>query len=264
MKTVVVTGSTRGIGRGLAQQFLQRGCNVVVSGRSQESADAVVAELASGAEADRLLAVACEITDAGQLQNLWDRAVEKFGVVDVWINNAGMSIARKNLAETAPADLAAIVNVNLTGLLLANRVALAGMTAQGAGQIWNMEGFGSGNQVQPGMCAYGATKRAVNYINKSLQKEVSGSGVQVCTLSPGIVVTDLLIGDYDTASPEWEKSKKVFNILGDKVETVTPFLVDGILKADKSGAKVAWLTGGKAFSRFLTAGFNKRDLFADM
>ena len=79
MKTVVVTGSTRGIGRGLAQQFLQRGCNVVVSGRRQESADAVVAELASEAEADRLLAVACEITDAGQLQNLWDRAVEKFG-----------------------------------------------------------------------------------------------------------------------------------------------------------------------------------------
>ena len=138
------------------------------------------------------------------------------------------------------------------------------MQALGGGQIWNMEGFGSGGQVQPGMCAYGATKRAVNYINKALQKEVKDTPVQVCTLSPGIVVTDLLMGDYDLASPEWQKSKRIFNILGDTVETVTPFLVDGILKTDKSGGKVVWLTGGKAFGRFMTAGFNKRDLFADL
>jgi hypothetical protein len=93
---------------------------------------------------------------------------------------------------------------------------------------------------------------------------VKDTPVQVCTLSPGIVVTDLLMGDYDLASPEWQKSKRIFNILGDTVETVTPFLVDGILKTDKSGGKVVWLTGGKAFGRFMTAGFNKRDLFADL
>lgn len=261
MKTVVVTGSTRGIGRGLAEQFLQRQCNVVVSGRNQDAVDAVVSELEAAQGSGQVLGIACEITDATQLQNLWDRSIEKFGSVDVWVNNAGMSIPRKHLAESDPGQLEAIVAVNLTGLLLANRVALAGMQAQGRGQIWNMEGFGSGNQVQPGMCAYGATKRAVNYINKALQKEIAGTGVQVCTLSPGIVVTDLLVGDYDTASPEWEKSKKIFNILGDKVETVTPFLVEGILKTNKSGAKVVWLTGGKAFARFMTAGFNKRNLF---
>ena len=175
-----------------------------------------------------------------------------------------MSAPRKALADTDEASIHQVVATNLAGLLLANRVALRGMRAQGAGQIWNMEGFGSGGQVQPGMCVYGATKRAVNYINKALQKEVGGSGVQVCTLSPGIVVTDLLMGDYDTASAEWEKSKKIFNILGDKVETVTPYLVDGILKANKSGARVAWLTTPKAFARFMTAGFNKRDLFSDL
>ena len=112
------------------------------------------------------------------------------------------------------------------------------------------------------MVAYGATKRAVTYLNKALQKEVKGSVVQVCTLSPGIVVTDLLTGDYDLESDEWQKAKKILNILGDNVETVTPYLAEGILNTDKSGAKVAWLTGGKAFVRFLTAGFNKRDLFA--
>jgi NAD(P)-dependent dehydrogenase (short-subunit alcohol dehydrogenase family) len=264
MKTVVITGSTRGIGRGLAENFLQRGCAVVISGRQQEAVDRVVEELSRHYDAERITGQACEITESEQLQALWDQAVGRFGQVDIWINNAGVSAPRKPLAETDPEIISRVVNINLSGLLLANSVALRGMNTQGHGQIWNMEGFGSGGQVQPGMCTYGATKRAVNYINKALQKEVKDSGVQVCTLSPGIVVTDLLMGDYDTTSPEWEKSKKIFNILGDKVETVTPSLVEGILKADKSGAKVAWLTGGKAFMRFMTAGFNKRDLFADM
>jgi NAD(P)-dependent dehydrogenase (short-subunit alcohol dehydrogenase family) len=264
LKTVVITGSTRGIGRGLAENFLARDCAVVISGRQQSSVDELVASFGERFGADRVAGVACEITDADQLQGLWDVASSRFGKVDVWINNAGISVPRVPLHEAAATDLMQIVDVNLGGLLLANAVALRGMLAQGDGQIWNMEGFGSGGQVQPGMCAYGATKRAVNYINKALQKEVRDSGVQVCTLSPGIVVTDLLVGDYDTSSPEWEKSKKIFNILGDKVETVTPFLVDGILKARKSGAKVAWLTTGKAFRRFMGAGFNKRDLFADL
>jgi len=207
---------------------------------------------------------ACDISDGSQLQGLWDEAASRFGQVDIWINNAGVSAPRKSLADSNEEIIQQVVAINLCGMLLANRVALRGMNKQGLGQIWNMEGFGSGGQVQPGMCVYGSTKRAVNYINKALQKEVKGSGVQVCTLSPGIVVTDLLTGDYDTSSPEWEKSKKIFNILGDKVETVTPYLVDGVLKADKSGAKVAWLTTGKAFARFMTAGFNKRDLFTDL
>lgn len=263
MKVVVITGSTRGIGLGLAENFLRRGCKVMISGRSQEVVDDVVARLAGQFSTDSVTGCACEITDADQLKGLWDAAAQRFGQVDVWINNAGISLPRLPLKDTDPAQIEKVVEINLGGLLLANRVALRGMTAQGSGQIWNMEGFGSGGQMQPGMCVYGATKRAVNYINGALQKEVKGTGVQVCTLSPGIVVTDLLIGDYDTTSPEWEKSKKIFNILGDKVETVTPFLVNGILKVDKSGAKVAWLTGGKAFSRFMTAGFRKRDLFAD-
>jgi NAD(P)-dependent dehydrogenase (short-subunit alcohol dehydrogenase family) len=264
MKTVVITGSTRGIGRGLAENFLARGCRVMVSGRQQALVDEVVAELATGHGGDNVKGKACEITEVEQLQSLWDEAINCFGRVDIWINNAGISIARKPLRQTDPAAISRVVAVNLGGVLLANQVVLAGMDAQGSGQIWNMEGFGSGGQVQPGMCAYGATKRAVNYINKALQKEVKGTGVQVCTLSPGIVVTDLLVGDYDTSSPEWEKSKKIFNILGDTVATVTPFLVDGVLKADKSGAKVAWLTTGKAFRRFMGAGFNKRDLFREL
>lgn len=262
MKTVVVTGSTRGIGRGLAEAFLARGCEVVVSGRSAGAVAQTVAALEAGAPG-RVAGAACDITRVEQLEALWTLASTRFGRVDVWINNAGMSIHRGPLHAARPADLEAIVATNLTGALLANRVAIAGMLAQGGGQVWNMEGFGSGGQTQPGMTAYGATKRAIHYLNASLQKELKGTPVQVCTLSPGIVVTDLLVGDYDPASPEWTKAKKIFNILGDTVETVTPWLADRVLASNRPGAKVAWLTAGKAFGRFMTAGFNKRDLFAE-
>jgi NADP-dependent 3-hydroxy acid dehydrogenase YdfG len=168
------------------------------------------------------------------------------------------------------ADIEKIVATNLTGLMLANRIVLAGFVQQGNGQIWNMEGYGSNGATQSGMASYGATKRAVHYLNRALRKEAAeynkenSTNIQVCILSPGIVVTDLLIGDYDTKSEQWKKVRKIFNILGDKVETVTPWLVDGVLASNKNGAEVAWLTGGKAFTRFLKATFVKRDLFSEM
>lgn len=263
MKTVVVTGSTRGIGRGLAQNFLVRGCKVVVSGRGEQAVQQVVGELAAQPRAQGVSGIACDVTRYDDLQALWNFAVNEFGGVDVWVNNAGVSIPRAPLWEAATEDIKAIVDINLTGVLLACKVAMLGMKGQGFGQIWNMEGFGSDGMAQAGIVAYGATKRAVNYLNKALRKDAAGAGVQICTLSPGIVVTDLLTGDYQPDSEEWRRAKRVFNILADRVETVAPFLVDGILKADKDGAKVAWLTRGKAMRRFLTAGFNKRDLFAE-
>ncbi len=264
MKNVVITGSTRGIGHGLAREFLKRNCRAIITGRAAGKVDAVVARFAGEFGADRVAGTVCEVTSFDSLQSLWTSADSEFGSVDIWINNAGMSIRRTPLADQDPAALAAIVQTNLAGVLYASKVVIAGMQAQGHGQLWNMEGFGSGGQTAPGMAAYGCTKRAVAYLNKALQKEVKGTGIQVCTLSPGIVVTDLLVGDYDLASPEWQRAKKVFNILGDTVETVTPYLVDGMLGSDKTGARVVWLTRGKAFRRFALAGFSQRDLFADV
>ena len=264
MKTVVVTGSTRGIGRGLAEKGRARGCRGESRGRSQETGDQVVAELAAQFGQDKVAGKACDISSFDQVQALWEHAKSSFGTVDVWINNAGITIDTKPIYEVDAADLQNIVNTNLLGILLTNKVAMGGMKEQGSGQIWNMEGFGSNGMVRLGMGPYGATKRAVNYLNKSLRKDAAGTGVQVCTLSPGMVITDLLIGEYDLQSPEWQKTKKIFNILADKVETVTPWLVDGVLASNKDGAKVEWLTTKKVMGRFLTASFRKRDLFAGM
>jgi NAD(P)-dependent dehydrogenase (short-subunit alcohol dehydrogenase family) len=210
----------------------------------------------------RVVGAACDVTDTAQLEALWQAAATAFGRVDVWINNAGVSIRRVPLHQADPRDLEAVVYTNLTGMLLACRVAIAAMLKQGGGQVWNMEGFGSNGMTQPGIIPYGSTKRAVQYLTAALQKELKGTPVHACTLSPGIVVTDLLVGDYDRSSADWERVKRIFNILGDTVDTVTPFLADGVLAADRPGARVAWLTGGKVAWRFLTAGFSRRDLFA--
>ncbi len=263
-KRIVITGSTRGIGNGLAREFLKRRCRVAVSGRSAGQVGAVVADLAEQYGRSRVCGTACDVTDPEQLQGLWDCAAGAFGGVDLWVNNAGISVRRGPLWEQDDRDLAAVVDTNLTGALLASRTAIANMVQQGHGQLWNTEGFGSDGATQPGMAAYGATKRAVRYLQSALRRDTADTPVQVCTVSPGIVVTDLLVGDYDTTSEDFERAKRVFNILGDTVHTVTPWLADQMLATDKSGARVAWLTRRKAFGRFMTAAFRRRDLFSDL
>lgn len=261
---VVITGSTRGIGRGLAHEFAARGASVTISGRNAATVDDVVAELQTTHGGDRVTGTACDVTVVDQLEALWQHAVNRFGGVDLWINNAGVSAPRQPLWTQSATAIATTIETNLTGALLGSAVAIRGMLDQGSGQLWNVEGFGSDNATQPGMAAYGSTKRAIRYLQKALVKETKDTPIQICTMSPGIVVTDLLVGDYEIPSPEWDRARKIFNILGDDVETVTPWLVDQMLHTNKSGARVAWLTRGKAARRFMSGAGKKRDLFAHL
>lgn len=257
MTVAVVTGGTRGIGLGLARELMARDCQVVVCGRSPERLAEAVAELG-----DHAHGVVADVTDRADVQRVWDEAVAAYGRVDVWINNAGLSAPRRPLPEVPVPAAEAVLRTNVLGVIHGCAVAQTGLAAQdGGGWIWNMEGFGSTGQVQPGMATYGASKRAVTYLTESLVKETKGSSVKVGFLSPGIVATDLLVGDYDDPA-DFEKARKIFNILGDRVETVTPWLAERVLAAGKSGTRVAWLTTPKAMGRFMTAGFRKRDIFA--
>jgi NAD(P)-dependent dehydrogenase (short-subunit alcohol dehydrogenase family) len=262
MKTIVITGSTRGIGYGLAEQFLQRGCRVAVSGRSEQAVNQAVAQLTNKYGGDRVAGQPCDVSVYEQAQKLWDAAAQRFGRVDVWINNAGISNPYVKFWEVKPEMLKAVTDTNLLGSLYGSHVALRGMLAQGGGQLYNMEGFGSDGRVGDGLTVYGCTKAAIRYLNKALLHDAKDTPVQIGTLSPGIVLTDLWSELYDGQPERWEKAKKIVNILGDKVETVTPWLVERVLANNKNGARIAWLTPGKAASRFMTAPFRKRDLFA--
>jgi len=266
-KVVVITGGTRGIGLGLSRELLARGCRVAICGRSQTSVDKALADLGV---LDRTVGVVADVTDEDAVSLLWDVAHAAFGRVDIWVNNAGVSSSRKPLHEADAKDIRDVIETNLLGAIVGSRVALRGFLAQGAnesgsaGSLWNMEGFGSNGMTSPGIAPYGASKRAVTYLSKALLKETKDLPVEVGRLSPGIVLTDLLFGDYDGDAEQLAKAKKIFNILGDQVETVTPFLADQLLAHKGTGGHIQWLTKRKAFARFATAGVRKRDLFADL
>ena len=257
-RVVVVTGGTRGIGLGLARELIARGCRVVVCGRSEASVASALAELGP-----QSTGVTADVASRASVQAVWDHAVATFGHVDVWINNAGISAPRKPLTELGEDTVAAVVSTNVLGVANGSAVAIEGMRSQPAGGwVWNMEGFGSNGQKQVGLATYGASKRAVTYLTETLVKEVADSNVKVGFLSPGIVATDLLVGDYEDPA-DFERVRKIFNILGDRVETVTPWLAEHLLAARKNGARVAWLTTPKVVGRFATAGFRKRDIFTE-
>lgn len=259
MKTVVITGSTRGIGLGMAQAFLARGCQVVISGRKAESVEQAVADLSRQYSADAVLGIPCDVTHLEQVQALWDATVEHFGKVDIWINNAGLATNLTDFWEHEEAQMQVVVNTNILGSMYGAKVALRGMLRQGFGGLYNMEGFGShGGRTMRGMTLYGTTKAATAYLTRSLAQEVEGTPIIVGSLSPGMVVTDMLLNQRKGDPKDWERSKRAFNILADRVETVVPWLVNQVLENRQNGKRIRWLTGGKIMTRFLSAPFTKR------
>jgi NAD(P)-dependent dehydrogenase (short-subunit alcohol dehydrogenase family) len=260
-RTIIITGSTEGIGFGLARAFLTHGCNVVISSRTPAKVSTAVETLAVEFEASRVLGQVCDVTDADALQSLWDTAVQHFGGVDIWINNAGRSHAARPAWELDNRDIESVIATNVTGMMLASKVAVRGMLAQGHGFLYNMEGLGSDGRLVTDTAVYGSSKSALRYFSRALEAETKPTCVRVGRLSPGMVLTDLLIGETRQDNPNWERNKRVFNILADKVETVAPFLAQEVLENQKHGALITWLTTGKIAWRFLTAAFKKRELF---
>ena len=265
-KRIVITGSTRGIGKGMAAEFLRRGHAVVICGRSQTAVAGALTELrALGTHDGKLHGVACEVSSRKQLQHLWDDSVRAFGGVDIWINNAGISHPRQRGGELCEDDIERVATTNLLGMMWATQVAMLGMAAQAdGGYIYNMEGYGSNGMINAGMGLYGASKFALTYFNKCLLAETRNNKVRICYLSPGIVLTDLLKRDMSSNNPgDWERTKRIYNILADRVETVTPWLAEHVLLNTRAGARVAWLTSGKAAGRFFMSLIRKRQIVTD-
>lgn len=263
MKVVVITGSTRGIGYGLADAFLDRDCAVVISGRTQAAVEAAIANLSENHDPQKLFGCSCDVRNHIQVQQLWDRSQAHFGHIDYWINNAGIGTTPANFWQIPTETTSALVDVNIKGLMHGCHVAIQGMEEQGSGFIYNMEGLGSDGRHVDRIVTYGTTKCAIAYFTKGLAKEVQNTPVHIGSLSPGMVITDLLMGNYEEGSPEWNRAKKIFKILADRVETVTPWLVDRMLRNKVNGKRLRWLTTPMIMWRFMTAGILKRDPFID-
>ena len=258
-KVGVITGSTKGIGYGLAEEFLKRGCSVVVSGRRQDVLDQAVAKL-SATYNGKVAGCLCDVSKLEDHERLFAFAKEKFGRVDVWINNAGVAHQQRNLWELSNEVVENVVKSNVLGSLYGTRTAYNGMLAQGGGWIYNFEGFGSNGRVREGITLYGMTKSAIAFMGKSFAAELKDSPVKTGLIQPGMVITDMVTGQYSDPQ-EFTKVKPIFNIIASRLEDVVPVLAEKILSNETNGARIDFLPRWKLMLRFMTAPFVKRNVF---
>jgi NAD(P)-dependent dehydrogenase (short-subunit alcohol dehydrogenase family) len=260
--SIVVTGGTKGIGLGMADAFLARGCKVTIGSRGEEATARALRSLGDKHGPDRVAGRAVDVSEYSQLQALWDLAAERFGRVDVWINNAGTSNPQIPLSEQTPETIAAVAKTNLLGTMNGSSVALRGMRKQGGGALYNMEGYGSDGEKMVGMALYGSTKYAIRYFTRSIVLETRDSPVLVALLSPGVVVTDLLTSVYEQGNAErWRFARWLFKFIADPVEVVSPWLADAVLANDRHGVRLAWMTIPRAVLRFFNPRYHRRELF---
>jgi NAD(P)-dependent dehydrogenase (short-subunit alcohol dehydrogenase family) len=269
-KTIVITGSTKGIGYGLAEEFLKAGHNVVVSGRRQDTVDRAVSALKALATAGRAVGVACDVADFAQVENLWRQATKVFGRIDIWINNAGLINRYRPLTDLDPArDIAVVIETNLSGAMNGTRVAAQGMDAQEIadgwrGAIYNFEGFGSDGMSRAGMAIYGSTKRALTYFTGAAAKELKPRRILVGYIQPGIVVTELGLGEaWGLPVDEVRRRKKIVMMFGDPVAPVARYIAAEVLANAKTGARINWMGPLKILWRLLTHKIVKRDPIGD-
>ena len=263
MKTIIITGSTRGVGFHLAKSFLERGCNVVMCGRSQAGVDKALKDLAPQG---RVLGVACDVSEEKSVRELVESAVRKFGSVDIFIHNAGTTTIPVKFAEAPIDEIQATIQTKVMGAAYSARAAIPQMLKQpNGGAIYFMEGVGTRGDVQVGTITLGAANNAVVYLIKGLMNEYKDSKIIFGGIRPGINVTEHLMHGWEHLSAERQvQTKRIFNILGDYPKTTAPALADMILANTKNGATIRWMTTGKIMMRFLTASFKKRDLFKNM
>ena len=265
-KVVVITGSTKGLGLELARRFRKRNLNVVINGRDEQRVARVVKRLGKiESEAD-ILGVSGDMSVSTDIHRLLDQTVERFGRVDIWINNAGVNQPDKAMWELSEEEIDQIFSVDLRGAVLGTRLAALQMEKQpDGGMIYNVEGHGSNDAMIMGLGMYGTSKRAVTYFTQAFAKELEerGSRVKIGRLSPGIMITDFTekaLGGSENIELS-EKTKLVYNILGDRPGIVANFFVNRILADPKNNAHIEWLTKGKAVYRFMTAKKRKDRFF---
>lgn len=226
-KIVVITGSTRGIGRAMAEACAAAGATVVVSSRTAEVVESTVAALtAAGGSAS---GIACDVTRPADLEALLAHAIDAHGRVDVWVNNAGMSLGMRRHLDTSPADDELIVRTNLLSVMTASRLAVRYFLESGGGVLVNVSGRGGRGDASAYTAAYAATKAGVMVFTKSLAAEHTADPVTIVAFMPGMVETDFY-GESMEVGPGLEPMvatlRTVLDAIGTPIGMVGPKLVE--------------------------------------
>lgn len=240
-KVIVITGSTKGIGKSIAEACGKRGARLVICARNQADVTKVCSEFKH--KGYQVAGIQVDVTKLEDLQKLFDHSLETWGEINIWINNAGVSSGFKPLDKMTVEDVTATVNTNLTATLQACRLAISYFKDNGGGVILNMSGRGGRGDAAPFMTPYAATKAAVTELTKCLAEENKGLPLSIHTISPGMVDTDLV--QNSDSSLETEEILKslpyIMKAIGVPVNVVGEFCAD---VADQEPGKVT----GKNYS----------------
>jgi 3-oxoacyl-[acyl-carrier protein] reductase len=186
-RTVVVTGATRGIGKGIARVFAGAGARVLIVGRDAEAAKATVAELsATGAEASHLLA---DVSRRADCQRIAATAAERFGGIDVLCANAGIFPAAP-LAEMTDEDIEEVLGTNLRGTILSVQACLPALAASGRGRVILTSSITGPITGFPGWAHYGASKAGQLGFLRTAAIELAASGITINAVLPGNIATE--------------------------------------------------------------------------
>lgn len=272
-RNVLITGSTRGLGKALAREFLLSGDRVIVTSRSPASVRLTIEELeenlkeavnaATGSARlklahAKLVGMACDVSEPVDVKELGKFAADELGYIDIWVNNAGTNKGFRPLLEFTDNDIQEIVSTNLIGSILCTKEAIQIMKTQSeGGHVFNMDGAGSGGSSTPLTAVYGSTKCGLRQLQSSLLKECKRSKVGVHTASPGMVLTDLLL------SGSTIQNRQMFNIICEHPETVARTLVPRMRVVKGSGRAINYLTPPRILIALVTAWLRRGRWFDD-
>jgi NADP-dependent 3-hydroxy acid dehydrogenase YdfG len=192
-KTAVVTGASSGIGEATAQALSREGCNVVLAARREDRLSALAAELGEGA-----LAAPTDVTDPAACAAVVARTVERFGSLEILVNNAGLGLYG-SVAEGDPEDWRKMFDVNVLGVLYTTRAAVRQMLRQGAGDVVFVSSLAGRRVPRADGTVYAATKHAVNAVAEGLRMDVHEKGIRVINVEPGLVRTEFPESSYPSA-----------------------------------------------------------------
>lgn len=188
-KVAVITGGTEGIGRGIAEAFLSEGARVVLNGRNPEKGEAALAELDAG---DRATFIAGDVQSQASVEELIDGATERYGGLDVLVNNAGGSDGFNLVADLSDEAWQEALNWNLNSTFWGTRRALRYMVPNGRGRIINISSVEGKEANKPAVSHYIANKHAINGFTKAVAYEYGPQGITCNAICPGAIETALM------------------------------------------------------------------------
>ena len=209
----IVTGAGRGIGSGIAKVLAQAGASVVCAARRTNEIEQVAREINDAG--GRAVAITTDVTDQDAINNLAQSAVDHFGKLDIWVNNAGGSPVQMPLVELPPEEWHATLALNLTAVFYSVRAA-AGHMGEG-GRIVNVSSIAS-QDIYEGSGHYSAAKAGVNMLTRTLAHEL-GPRIRVNAVLPGFVPTEVMMAAMDLTDDDLPQLQETLNLPAGRLGT---------------------------------------------